>query len=188
MHGSALSLEHRCCSRCTDLVDAVLDLHLLQKGLVVCVVAACLALFSELGATHPEVQQQHETPATVCWIATMKIKTSFSHAVCIRTRVVKIADGIKPPWPWSDLWEFSFPLDNSLQSRSKRQVPAGLNRSNIVANLRPSRRCRWLTRCRLPDTPLGFQYHRRADSKGLGLASSIAERSAEQGRFGWKCK
>lgn len=112
LHGSALSLEHRCCSYCTDLADAVLDLHLLQKGLVLCVVAACLALFSELGATHPEVQQQHETPVTVCWIATMKIKTSFSHAVCIRTRVVKIADGIKPPWPWLDLWEFSFPLGN----------------------------------------------------------------------------
>jgi hypothetical protein len=46
LQGSALSLEHLCSSRCTDLADAALDLHLLQKGLVVCVVAACLALLS----------------------------------------------------------------------------------------------------------------------------------------------
>lgn len=46
LHGSALSLVQLCCSRCTDLADGVLALHLLQKGLVLCVVAACVALFS----------------------------------------------------------------------------------------------------------------------------------------------
>lgn len=148
LHGSALSLEHRCCSRCTDLVDAVLDLHLLQKGLVVCVVAACLALFSELGATHPEVQQQHETPATVCWIVTKKIKTSFIHALCITSRLVKIRAGIKPYWPDRWLLAAPFPLGNSSQNRSKRQTPAGLNRSNIAANSRPNRSYIWLTKCR----------------------------------------
>jgi hypothetical protein len=93
LHVSAPSLVLHPCWRCSDLVDAALDLHLLQNGLAPCV----FATFSALGATQFETRQQHETPATVCWIVTTKIKTSFSQGHCIEWRLVKICDRIKPP-------------------------------------------------------------------------------------------
>jgi hypothetical protein len=80
LHVSVLSLglEPDCFP--VDLADANLDLHLLQAGLVEEVIAAC----SDPPAMAPDAIQQHETPATVCWIVTKKIKTSFIHALCIR--------------------------------------------------------------------------------------------------------
>jgi len=144
LHVSVLSLGLEPVCFPVDLADTNLDLHLLQAGFVAEDIAARL----DPPAMAPDAIQQHETPATVCWIVTKKIKTSFIHACCITSRLVKIRAGIKPYWPDRWLLAAPFPPDNSSQNRSKRQVPAGLNRSNIAANSRPNRSCKWLTKCR----------------------------------------